>query len=279
VGWGAAEAASLRTRVHELPLRELPATLDGLTVLHVSDVHAGIGPGLRMLRAAAAWADELRPDIVALTGDLVARRRSTGAFEAAAASLATTARLGAYAVFGNHDVAEGRDPFAQGHDLRHVEGFELLEADVRVLETPEGRISITGASGQPRPPSGYDYTEPRDHDADLRILLCHYPVVLERLPPGAYHLVLSGHLHGGQICLPGPNGLVGLAHPRARYRKGVYEREGTVMHVSPGLGTTFVPLRFLSPPEATLLVLHATPVAPGVHAPEPHAAESMVPPS
>jgi hypothetical protein len=67
--------------------------------------------------------------------------------------------------------------------------------------------------------------------------------------------VLAGHLHGGQICVPWPGGRVGLAHPQARYLGGVYQREGTRMYISPGLGTTFLPFRVLARPEATLLVL------------------------
>jgi predicted MPP superfamily phosphohydrolase len=62
-------------------------------------------------------------------------------------------------------------------------------------------------------------------------------------------------MHAGQICIPTPNGRIGLAHRRARYRSGLYQREGTLMHVSPGLGTTFLPFRVLARPEATLLVL------------------------
>jgi predicted MPP superfamily phosphohydrolase len=86
-------------------------------------------------------------------------------------------------------------------------------------------------------------------------LLCHFPNVIDRLPPGAFHLVLAGHLHAGQITLPLPGKRIPLAHPRWQYLHGLYERGGTVMHVSAGLGTTFVPFRFLARPEATELVL------------------------
>ena len=93
------------------------------------------------------------------------------------------------------------------------------------------------------------------HDADLSILLSHFPGVLDRLGDGAFELVLAGHMHDGQICLPYPAGKLRLAHPTARYTHGLYRRGRTVMHVSPGLGTTFVPFRFFARPEATELVL------------------------
>jgi predicted MPP superfamily phosphohydrolase len=95
-----------------------------------------------------------------------------------------------------------------------------------------------------------------DPDADLRILLSHYPGVIRRLEPGSFHLVLAGHLHGGQICLPWPGGKIRLAHPRARFPEGLYPGL-PALHVSAGLGTTFVPARFFARPEATELVLRA----------------------
>ena len=70
-------------------------------------------------------------------------------------------------------------------------------------------------------------------------------------------MVLAGHLHAGQICAPWPGGRIGLAHPRSGPISAVEVSNGTVMHVSPGLGTTFVPLRLLAQPEATLLRLRA----------------------
>ena len=75
-----AEALTLRRRVRNITIPTLPTALEGLTILHVSDVHAGYGPGLALLRRSALWAAELEPDIIAVTGDLVARRRAGPAF-------------------------------------------------------------------------------------------------------------------------------------------------------------------------------------------------------
>ena len=65
-------------------------------------------------------------------------------------------------------------------------------------------------------------------------------------------------MHDGQICIPYPGGKLRLAHLSARYTRGLYRRPAGLMHVSPGLGTTFVPFRFCARPEATELVLHST---------------------
>jgi predicted MPP superfamily phosphohydrolase len=83
--------------------------------------------------------------------------------------------------------------------------------------------------------------------------------VLDRLEPGRFELVLAGHMHDGQITVPYPGGKLRLAHPTARYASGCYRSRAAVMHVSPGLGTTFVPFRFAARPEATELVLRSRP--------------------
>jgi hypothetical protein len=253
-----AEALTLRRRVREITIPQLPTALDGLTILHVSDVHAGYGPGLALLRRSARWAAELEPDIVAITGDLVARRRGAPGFADACAELVSAARHTAVAVLGNHDLARGRDPFAQGWRPSDLGGVRLLDGAAMELVVGERTISIAGASAERmmREP-GYDPARHLDPGADLRVLLCHFPDMLPRLATSAAHVVLAGHLHGGQICAPWPGGRIGLAHPRSGPISALEVSNGTVMHVSPGLGTTFVPLRLLAQPEATLLRLRA----------------------
>jgi predicted MPP superfamily phosphohydrolase len=75
------------------------------------------------------------------------------------------------------------------------------------------------------------------------------------MAPGSFDLIVAGHLHAGQICLPLPSRRVTLTHPRARFVAGRYDTKAGAIHVSPGTGTTFVPLRFFARPEATELVL------------------------
>jgi predicted MPP superfamily phosphohydrolase len=127
---------------------------------------------------------------------------------------------------------------------------ELLFDEGRLLELRGKRVWLAGLD-----PLSRGAEPDLSRDADLRILLSHFPSVLDRLPPDAWDLVLAGHMHDGQICLPYPGGKLRLAHPRAVYTHGLYRRGATVMHVSPGLGTTFVPFRFFARPEATELVL------------------------
>ena len=124
------------------------------------------------------------------------------------------------------------------------------------------RIYVAGSDPRSRfvrsRPRARELAVGRD-EADLRILLCHYPFQVDTLPPGAFDLVLAGHMHDGQICVPYPGGKLRLAHMTAPYNAGTYRTRGGVLHVSPGLGTTFVPFRFAARPEATELTLRSLP--------------------
>ena len=99
------------------------------------------------------------------------------------------------------------------------------------------------------------FEELADPGAAFRVLLCHYPQIVDSLPAGAFQLVLAGHTHGGQICVPYPGGKLRLEHLGAPYWEGVYRRPAATLYVSRGLGTSFVPFRFLARPQATELVL------------------------
>jgi predicted MPP superfamily phosphohydrolase len=246
VAYGWWEAGWVRLRVVELSLDALPEELDGLRIAHLSDFHLGVpSRGVRAVERAVAWVAERRPDLVCVTGDLLSRPRGEKRLRS------FLERLGhPYVVLGNHDLALSRDPFSRAVELDALEHGTLLNDESVVV----GGVEIAGVdprSWLAKRRSGFAAS-----DAELRILLCHFPKVLERVPAGRWHLVLAGHLHAGQINLPyGRRRRLMLAHPRSRYSHGVYRRGATAMHVSPGLGTTFLPFRFFARPEATELVL------------------------
>lgn len=254
--WSLFESQWVERRETTVPIRRLPASLDGFRILHLSDLHLGtLSLGGRALDRAVAWARETRPDVVAVSGDLVTRRGGKAKLEEALADF--HARFGVFAVLGNHDVDDARDPFTRPTDLSdlHEAGAVLLRDDERVLAVDGARVQLVGVD-----PASYKRRASRPaeraaSDADLRILLCHYPDVVRTLPAGAFDLVLAGHLHGGQICLPTPWGKLRLKDLRATYWDGLVETPAGLLHVSRGLGTTLVPFRFLARPEATLLRL------------------------
>ncbi len=255
LGWGWFEAGWVRLRTLELELRGLAPELDGLRIAHLSDFHLGVpSRGARAVERAVDWAAERRPDLVAVTGDLLTHPRG----EARLRGLVERLPLPAFAVLGNHDVAISRDPQARASNLQELEPATLLQDEGVLLELRGRSVWIAGtrprlmARGEPKLDSNS-----LARDADLRILLCHYPRVFDGLEPGSFDLVLAGHMHDGQIAVPYPGGKIRLAHLSAKYPRGVYRSDAATMHVSPGLGTTFVPFRFAARPEATELVLRS----------------------
>ncbi len=248
-GYAWFEAGWVRLRVLELPIDGLPQELDGLRIAHLSDFHLGVpSRGVRAVDRAVAWVEERRPDLVCLTGDLLSRPRGEPLLRA------FLERLGdPYVVLGNHDLAVSRDPFSRPAELEQLEHGTLLGDRSVEVDTRGRRVELAGVDPRSWLASpGGDFPET---GADLRILLCHWPDALDLVPDGRWDLILAGHLHAGQIVLPYGFGRLLLAHPSARYSHGVYRRGRTAMHVSPGLGTTFVPFRFFARPEATELVL------------------------
>jgi predicted MPP superfamily phosphohydrolase len=243
--------------VLELELPGLPPELDGVRIVHLSDFHFGVpSPGVGAVWQAAVWVRERKPDLVAVSGDLLTHPRG----EPMLRQLVRILPRPVFAVLGNHDIALSRDPQARRSDLRDLEPATLLRDDGRLVELRGRSVWIAGADprlivrGRARLDPNR-LAAPPGADADLSILLCHYPRVLDRLEPGRFDLVLAGHMHDGQIALPLPGGKFRFAHPSAPFNAGVYRSTAAAMHVSAGLGTTFVPFRFAARPEATELIL------------------------
>jgi predicted MPP superfamily phosphohydrolase len=243
----------VRLRTRELEIPGLPAELDGVRIAHLSDFHLGVpSRGAHAVERAADWVAERRPDIVCITGDLLSRPRGLRRLDAVLERLPGDP----YVVLGNHDFALSRDPFSQPVQLGRLSRGTLLFDRSTELGLRGVRVEIAGVD--PRTWMARRPTRFEPSDAAMRILLCHFPSALERVDEGRWHLILSGHLHGGQIVLPYGSGRLLVAHPSARYAQGVYRRGSTTMHVSAGLGTTFVPFRFFARPEATELVLRSS---------------------
>ena len=131
-----------------------------------------------------------------------------------------------FAVLGNHDLAIARDPQTRRSDLRELRPARLLRDEGALVELRGRSIWIAGTYPQ-LIVRGAVKVDPNalSRDADFRILLSHFPRVLDRLEPDRFELVLAGHMHDGQITIPYPGGKLRLAHPTARYANGIYQTD------------------------------------------------------
>ena len=253
------EAGWLRTRVLEVEIDGLPEALDGLR----------IAPPLRLPPRVPVARPASRPSAPS--------PGSPSGGPTSSASPATSSRIraasrcscgcsarssGPFVVLGNHDVAVTRDPFSRAAELDDLD--EVARAAPRRGRRRRacagGAIQIVGVDAESYPRGTARPWELADPTADLRILLCHFPGIVRRLPAGAFDLILAGHLHAGQIVHPVPGRADHARAPAARgSSRGSTRAAGGVMHVSPGTGTTFVPFRFFARPEVTELVLRPAP--------------------
>ncbi len=253
LAWGHFEAGWVRLETLPCPLPGLPPELDGLRIAHLSDFHLGVpSRGSVAVERAVEWVERRQPDLTLISGDLLSR---PGGEEELRSLIARLPRC--FAVLGNHDFNTSRDPFSQAAAVDDLGPAALLSDDARTIELHGRRVQIVGVD-----PRSFRRRLQRperlaDPEADLRILLCHFPDIVDRVPEGVFDLVLAGHLHAGQICVPWPGGRLRLAHIRWTYIRGLYRRRAATLHLSAGLGTTFVPFRFLARPEATELVLES----------------------
>jgi predicted MPP superfamily phosphohydrolase len=268
-------------RRHEVPV--LPAGSRPLRILHISDTH--LTPGRHRLLSFLRTLDALEPDLVVNTGDSIAHKRAVTPLLEALGPLLD--RPGVF-VYGSNDLYSPtpKNPAryiwrtsADDHkrnvpDLPWAElGADLEAAGWMNASNRRGRLKVgdfdVEVAGVHDSHIGRDRYEqiagPADPGADLRLGVMHSPepAVMDKFVADGFDLMLAGHTHGGQLCLPGYGTLVtncGLDTTRARglhsHPVGIGPRHRAYLHVSAGLGTSpYAPLRFSCRPEATLLTL------------------------
>ena len=235
----------------EIYLRRLPANLDGLRVVHLSDLHYGPLVNPQHLKRAVNVANDLKADLIALTGDYISQDR---VYAAPCAEVVGNlrARYGVYAVLGNHDHWTDARLIA---DLFHAEG-------IQVLINEGSRMDLWGESFWL---AGVDDTMVGLEDLSLalagarhdefKLLLAHNPTILRRAARAGVDLVLSGHTHGGQVTWRSETGRAG--RPRRRMLRGLGRRGNTQIYVTRGLGTVVLPIRYGCPPEISVLDLRS----------------------
>ena len=249
---------------YEIFLRDLPPELEGIRIAHLSDIHHGPWLPIDVVHSLVDRVNAEKPDFVALTGDYVVN--SPQYIEPVAAALRRLKpTLGMAAVLGNHDWWEG------GHELRRIfkqHGIPLID-NSRLFITPKRLIRKTATKGLCIAGVGDAWEDIVDFDKAFRgvsagvprILLSHNPDCAEdkRLFDGGHRvdLILSGHTHGGQVCLPKEQKPVLPRMRKTRYTKGLMKSPAGLIYVSRGIGTAGVPVRLNAPPDIALFELRS----------------------
>jgi len=246
---GRRNVLKIQRRSNDVWLNRLPPAFDGYTLLHLSDLHLDMSR--THLERLIQTVDGIAHDVCVLTGDF--RFRTFGPYAPALEALARLRpHLGdpVYAVLGNHDT------------VRMVPGLEALGIGVLMNESVRivrggSSLALVGIDDAHYFRTHNFHKAAADIDVeDCAILLSHTPEPYRHAAHAAFSLMLSGHTHGGQICLPGGVPiLTDCDAPRALAR-GPWQYQGMAGYTSVGCGSSIVDVRLNCPPEITLHRLH-----------------------
>jgi predicted MPP superfamily phosphohydrolase len=248
---GRRNAAKLLLRRNEIVSHRVPKAFDGFRILHLSDLHTDMSQQamVRLLDLLPG----LEYELCVLTGDY--RGKTIGPFDL---SLAGMARLRealkgpVYGVLGNHDTIR------MVPDLEGM-GIRMLLNECVVTERGGHRIHLAGIDDAHffRVDNIEKAADAVPHE-DFSILLSHTPEIYRQAAHAGFDLLLSGHTHGGQICLPGGIPItLDAALPRS-LGSGAWKYRDMAGYTSVGAGSSVVPVRFNCPPEITLHYLRST---------------------
>jgi predicted MPP superfamily phosphohydrolase len=242
---GRANAANVQLVRNEVRLSHLPQAFDGFTILHMSDLHADMSKAA--MQRVAELARDLDYDLCVLTGDY--RGRTYGDYAPCLEvimRLRETLRGEVYAVLGNHD------SIAMVPDLEAM-GIRLLLNECAVIERGGNLLYLAGID------DAHFYRADNIEkaavdipDGCVSILLSHTPEIYRQAAHAGFDLMLSGHTHGGQICLPGGIAILLEANLPRAFGAGAWMHAGMAGYTSVGAGSSVVPVRFNNRPEITL---------------------------
>jgi len=243
----------------------LPDQFDGMTIAQLSDIHLDEYTEPFLLREAVQAINQLKPDMVLLTGDYVSyevlsRKNTLEAAWTCAEMLSTIGCPQKYAILGNHDLMVGGNDVTEAIAKNHI---PVLRNACLPIERGGARIWLAGLDdpvmGRPNPEIAIPASI-RNLAREPVLLMCHAPDFIDTLAAHpvsrSIALMLSGHTHGGQVRLP----LLGALHlpPGGRkYVEGWFPVGGMQLYVNRGIGSVGVPFRFDCRPEITRFRLRA----------------------
>lgn len=231
-----------------IQINALPRPFEGMTIAQISDIHHSRHVPTGYIRRCVRMVNSLSPDIIVLTGDYIDTHDEY--ISPVTKELAKLkAKEGIFAVLGNHD----RNKSAT-YDALSKKGIHVLMNKHMPLYRKRQHLFIAGIgdlwAGDVNLTAAL-----RGMDEKPKILLSHNPDIIKSLKFSDIDLVLAGHTHGGQICIPFYGPPVTSSKFCIRYASGLFREGKTVMYVNKGIGTSCLPVRFHARPEITLFTL------------------------
>ena len=239
----------------DLKIPGLPKDLHGLRILQLSDIHMGTYFSAADLRRVVDASNNLRADLGFVTGDLITTIR-----DPIDDCLLELKRLksasGLWGCMGNHEYQAKNSAYIARQGRK--QDLFFLRREAETLKFGNSRINLVGVDHQFK---GKGYLVGMDQFVkpdEFNLLLSHNPDVFPVAAKQGFHLTLAGHTHGGQINLEVAHTNLNIVDLVTPYTKGLYQKPGSSLYVTSGLGTIGVPVRLGAPPEITLLRLCAS---------------------
>ena len=242
---GRRNATQIELKQHNVISSRIPKAFDGFTILQLSDLHIEMSEGA-MLRLAAKLPD-IDYNLCVLTGDY--RAQTFGAYEPALvgmARLCSALKGPIYGVLGNHD------SIRMVPELEDM-GIQMLLNENDVIERDNQRIYLAGIDDAHfYRVDNIEKSAAGMRQDDFAILLSHTPEIYRQASHAGFHLLLAGHTHGGQVCLPGGTPIILQSTLPRPMGSGPWRHRGMTGYTSIGTGSCGVPVRFNCLPEITL---------------------------
>jgi len=250
------EPSRLVVRQTTINLPSWPAELKGLRIVTFSDLHPG-QPHITIskIRKVVQTVNSMQPDLILMPGDFVENAFGIGMIEpeATAAELkALKARNGVFAALGNHDWWYNA---ARVRDSLEIAGIRVLDNQAVKIELKGQSIWLAGFADEWEGNPKVNETLKQIADNWPIIAFTHNPDLFPAIPKRV-SLTIAGHTHGGQVALPFIGRAVVPSKFGQRYAIGHIIEDGKHLFVTPGIGTSIIPVRFGVPPEISLLTIN-----------------------
>ena len=242
----------------ELTIENLPKSMDGLKIAHISDIQGDRYTGAEEIANYVNRINELDTDLVIFTGDLISY--GTEYIEMSAVEFSKVkAKYGTYAVVGDHDFWAGLDNVEPALESR---GIPLLRDENKIINIEEDSLLLTGITqvySKRANPAMVDSLTAARESVPFKVLGSHQTsnVLISKARENDYQLFLSGHTHGGQIRVPFMFMTFSASDLETEYVSGQYRLDDLLINVNNGLGFTLGPVRYNAPPNISVVKLKA----------------------
>lgn len=243
---------AFEVRENEISFRDLPPDLDGLRIAQITDIHAGPYLSSTQMRRIVEMANETKPQLAFITGDLVTKLGDPleGCIDIFSKLKADS---GIWGCMGNHErFCEIEDYVVEYGRRRGMEFIRQATADLRF---GDARLNLVGVDYQRKRRPYLEAAEQWVDPAAFNLLLSHNPDVFPKAAELGYDLTVSGHTHGGQVTIEIVEQHVNAGRFYTPYVAGAYNIGEKALYVSRGVGTVNLPMRIGALPEITLLTL------------------------